>query len=158
MANLSGLPFFENFYAGGVSDIRGFRDNTLGPYDVLSPLTCPATDVNCRLPMGGQLKTTASAEVIFPTPFVKEDNDTTRLSAFLDVGNVFKNPLCSRSNVPEDCGVYNSFSVAQLRASVGLSFQWRAPVGPIVINVARPVRKKPGDDTEVIQFTFGTMF
>ncbi|MDR2012200.1 MAG: outer membrane protein assembly factor BamA [Rhodanobacter sp.] len=158
MSNLSGLPFFENFFAGGVSDVRGFRDNTLGPYDAISPLTCPPSDYSCRLPLGGQLKTTASAEVIFPTPFVKEDNDTTRLSAFVDVGNVFKNNLCSQTNVPSGCGTYNSFNAKQLRASVGLSFQWRAPVGPIVINLAKPVRKQQGDDTEVIQFTFSNMF
>jgi outer membrane protein insertion porin family len=154
ISNLGGLPFFENFYAGGVADVRGFRDNTLGPYDVLSPLTCPETNKNCRLPLGGAFKTTASAEIIFPTPFVKESDDTTRLSAFLDVGNVFKNNLC----VLDGCKVYNSWSASQLRASVGISFQWRAPVGPIVINFAKPVRKKPGDDTEMIQFTFGNTF
>ncbi|WP_395682313.1 outer membrane protein assembly factor BamA [Dokdonella sp.] len=153
-SNLGGLPFFENFYAGGVSDVRGFRDNTLGPFDVISPTTCPPTTANCRLPLGGALKFAASAEVIFPTPFVKENNDSTRISAFLDVGNVFQNKLC---RLPE-CRVYKSWAADQLRASVGLSFQWRAPVGPIVINLARPIRKKPGDDTETIQFTFGNTF
>lgn len=153
-ADISGLPFFENFYAGGVSDVRGFRDNTLGPFTVYDPITCPTSNKNCRLPLGGALKFSASAEVIFPTPFVKENNDSTRLSAFLDVGNVFQNKLC---NVPE-CRVYKSWAADQLRASVGLSFQWRAPVGPIVINFARPIRKKPGDDTETIQFTFGNTF
>jgi outer membrane protein insertion porin family len=156
LSDLSGLPFFQDFYAGGVSDVRGFRDNTLGPYDVLSPLTCPASQKNCRLPIGGALKTVASAEIIMPTPFVKEGDDSTRVSLFVDAGNVFKNNLCNTA-IP-DCNRYNSFSAGELRASAGLSFQWRAPIGPIVINFAKPLRKKPGDDTELIQFTFGNTF
>ena len=129
-------------------------NNTLGPYDVLYPQTCPASDKNCRLPLGGAFKTVASAEVIFPTPFVKENNDSTRISAFVDVGNVFKNNLCSATV----CSQYKNWSASELRASAGLSFQWRAPVGPIVINIAKPLKKKPGDDTEVIQFTFVNTF
>ncbi|MBX3689583.1 outer membrane protein assembly factor BamA [Dokdonella sp.] len=154
MANLGGLPFFENFYAGGVSDVRGFRDNTLGPFFVFNPDLCPPTDKNCRWPLGGSLKTTASAEIIFPTPFVKENNDSTRLSAFIDVGNVFRNNLCSGTL----CRDYRSWDASQLRASIGLAFQWRAPVGPIVINFAKPIRKQKGDDTETIQFMFGNTF
>jgi outer membrane protein insertion porin family len=100
--------------------------------------------VHCRLPIGGAFKTVGSAEIIFPTPFVKEDNDSTRLSLFLDVGNVFQD--------------YNAWSASELRASTGLSFQWRAPVGPIVINLAYPIRKKDGDDTETSQFSFGNTF
>ena len=156
LADISGLPFFQNFYAGGVSDVRGFRDNTLGPYDVLSLTACPPTNKNCRLPLGGALKTVASAEVIFPTPFVKEDNDTTRMSMFVDVGNVFDNNLCTRTLV--NCTAYDHFSVSELRASAGISFQWQAPVGPIVINLATPIRKKPGDETELLQFSFGNTF
>ncbi len=130
-----GLPFFENFFAGGSSDVRGFRDNTLGPYDLID---------GYRQPLGGAFKTVATAEVIFPTPFVKENDNTTRLSWFVDVGNVFKD--------------YNAFSASDLRASTGLSFSWRAPIGPIVVNISRPLRKQDGDDTETIQFSFGPQF
>ncbi len=155
LADISGLPFFEDFYAGGVADVRGFRDNTLGPFTVSDPVLCPPSNQNCRLPLGGSFKTVASAEVIFPVPFVKENSDSTRLSAFLDVGNVFNSNVCGTL---AECHVYDSWSASQLRASVGVSFQWRAPVGPIVINFAKPIRKKPGDDTETIQFTFGNTF
>ena len=131
----SGLPFFENFFAGGSSDIRGFRDNTLGPWAVAG---------GYRQPLGGAFKTVATAEVIFPTPFVKENDNTTRLSWFVDVGNVFQD--------------YNAWNSKDLRASTGLSFQWRAPIGPIVISISKPFRKQDGDETETIQFSFGPQF
>jgi outer membrane protein insertion porin family len=130
-----GLPFFENFFAGGSADIRGFRDNTLGPADF---------SAGFRQPLGGAFKTVATAELIFPTPFMKEGSNTTRLSWFVDVGNVFKD--------------YNAWDASELRASTGLSFQWRAPVGPIVISISKPLRKQDGDDTESIQFSFGPQF
>jgi outer membrane protein insertion porin family len=150
-----GLPFFENFYAGGISDVRSFRDNTLGPYALTPGCTSATTSVYCRQPLGGNLKTVASAELIFPTPFVKDDS-TTRLSWYFDVGNVFNqnNPSLGTS------GIYNNggFSFGELRASTGISLRWQAPVGPIIINLGRPVRKKAGDIGETLQFNFGTTF
>ncbi len=131
------LPFYQNFYAGGVNDVRGFRDNTLGPF--ATSLAQP----DARQPLGGAFKTVATTELIFPTPFVKDEN-ATRLSAFIDVGNVYKD--------------INSFSANELRASAGISFRWQAPVGPIVINLSKPIRKQAGDQTEVLQFTFGNQF
>ncbi|MEO8803446.1 MAG: outer membrane protein assembly factor BamA [Rudaea sp.] len=153
---VNGLPFFENFYAGGVSDVRSFRDNTLGPY-ILSPnvgCTVASTDSYCRIPLGGNLKTVASAELIIPTPFVKDDT-TTRLSWYVDVGNVF-----NQNNPSLGTGLNNNdgFSFSDLRVSTGISLHWRAPVGPIVINIGTPIRKKPGDISELLQFNFGTTF
>ncbi|MEO8673071.1 MAG: outer membrane protein assembly factor BamA [Tahibacter sp.] len=133
---LSGLPFFENFYAGGVRDVRGFEDNTLGPY-------ASTIGSTYRQPLGGGFKVLGSAELILPTPFSK-DNDSVRISAFLDVGNVYK--------------TFADFDAGELRASTGLALQWQAPVGPITINLARPIRKKEGDRTESIQFSFGQQF
>jgi outer membrane protein insertion porin family len=133
---LEGLPFFENFFAGGVRDVRGFEDNTLGPcVQSLGSSFCQ--------PLGGAFKVLGSAELILPTPFAK-GSDSVRISAFIDVGNVYK--------------TFNDFDAGELRSSAGLSLQWQAPVGPIIVNVARPLRKKDGDRTETVQFTFGQQF
>jgi outer membrane protein insertion porin family len=134
-----GLPFYENFYAGGTRDVRGFEDNTLGPCDDTSTVFSGP----CQ-PLGGSFKTTGSLELIFPTPFAKRNEDSTQISAFLDVGNVFTD--------------FDAWDAGELRASVGVSFKWQAPVGPIVVNIAAPLRKKDDDRTETLQFSFGNTF
>jgi len=45
-----------------------------------------------------------------------------------------------------------------MRVSTGISLHWQAPVGPIVINIGRPIVKKPGDIAETLQFNFGQTF
>ena len=134
-ASENGLPFFENFYAGGVRSVRGFEDNTLGPTftSELNP--------NYAQPLGGSLKTTGTLEMIFPT-LIK--SNAAQLSAFVDFGNVFAGT--------------SDFSVDEFRASAGVSLKWQAPVGPIVINFSQPLRKEDGDRVERLQFSFGTQF
>lgn len=129
-----GLPFWENFYSGGVRSVRGFRDNTLGPR------LSAGGDL---LPVGGALNMIGNVEFLFPTPFAK-GADTIRLGWFFDVGNVYKD--------------FDSFDAGDLRYSTGLTLQWRAPVGPIVINLAYPLNDKEGDEVERIQFSFGQQF
>ena len=131
----SGLPFFENFYAGGTNSVRGFEDNTLGPRSE------PTYYYMEGQPLGGSVKTVGSLEAYFPTLF---DSPSARVSAFIDVGNVF-----------------NSFSDAkakELRASAGVALLWRAPVGPISISYAVPLKKEDGDEVERLQFNFGGQF
>lgn len=128
----SGLPFFENFYAGGVSSqgrLRGYTDNTLGPR-ATSAFGFPQ-------PIGGSLKTMGSLEMYFPRLF---DTNAARISAFLDFGNVYKD--------------VDSFDASELRASTGVALLWRSPMGPISISYAFPLRDQPGDETERLQFTF----
>ncbi|MEM7053102.1 MAG: BamA/TamA family outer membrane protein, partial [Pseudomonadota bacterium] len=125
-----GLPFWEHFVGGGVADIRGFEDNSIGPKDQL-----------CRA-VGGDFKAVGGIEVAFPIPFA--DVSGTRLAWFVDVGGVF-----------EDAG---SFDQELLRASTGISLTWQAPVGPLIINLAIPLREREFDQTEALQFSFGGRF
>ncbi|HEU4774852.1 MAG TPA: outer membrane protein assembly factor BamA [Lysobacter sp.] len=129
-----GLPFFENFYAGGTRSVRGFKDNTLGPHE-------SALGSSYRQPIGGSLKTIGSVEMIFPTLI---DSSAARVSAFVDFGNVFSS--------------FDAFDAGELRASTGLALMWRSPMGPITISYAFPIKKEEGDQLERLQFTFGGSF
>ncbi|WP_448096763.1 outer membrane protein assembly factor BamA [Luteibacter yeojuensis] len=148
------FPFWENYYAGGVRDVRGFQDNTLGPRlcDGGSTSSAPNSKGQCTggyysygQPVGGAFKVLGTAQMFLPLPFLKDVN-TARVSWFVDVGNVYKD--------------YGSFDASELRASTGLSLQWQAPIGPLIINFAVPFRKKDADSrfVERIQFTFGNTF
>ena len=142
----SGLPFFENFYAGGTRSVRGFRDNTLGPRE-------SAHGSTYLQPIGGALKTVGSLEMYFPTLL---DSPAARISAFVDFGNVFRD--------------LDAFDAKDLRISAGVALMWRAPVGPISISYAIPLESQKdvyggsgellrrGDETERLQFTFGGAF
>ncbi len=142
-----GLPFFEHFFAGGVRSVRGYEDNTLGPRVARVLGEDPDTgeqflDPNPR-PIGGDLKITGSAELFFPIPFAKNSN-TTRLSWFVDFGQVYED--------------LDAFDAGQMRYTTGLSLQWQAPVGPVIINLVAPLNDEPGDETETLQFAFGNFF
>ena len=141
-----GLPFFENFYAGGTRSIRGYRDNTLGPQagvfvntDPNDPLS-PKVETNLQ-PIGGAVKTVGQLEFVFPTVF---DSPAARLSAFVDFGNVYDS--------------WDTWEMREFRYSAGVALQWRAPIGPIVISYAVPFNTDRNDRTERLQFTFGTTF
>lgn len=126
------LPFFENYYAGGVRSVRGFEDNTLGPRDSLT-----------NEPIGGGFKLLGNLELIFPPPFFPDTNSV-RMSAFLDVGNVFAD--------------FNDFEASELRYSVGVGATWLSPLGALTFSLARPMNDKSGDETQVFQFTIGSTF
>ena len=146
----SDLPFWQNYYSGGVRDVRGFQDNTLGPRVCITPGAVADASGLCPLgyysqPIGGAFKVLGTAQVFIPLPFLKNVN-TARVSWFMDVGNAYKN--------------FKSFDASTLRASTGIALQWQAPIGPLIISLAVPFRDQPQDRhyQERIQFTFGSQF
>jgi outer membrane protein insertion porin family len=124
------LPFFENYYAGGVRSVRGFEDNTLGPRD---PLTGD--------PVGGGFRVVGNIEVVFPPPFFTKTNSF-RMSTFLDFGNVYAE--------------YDDFDAGELRYSVGVGATWLSPLGALTFSLAKSLNDEEGDDVQVFQFTIGT--
>jgi outer membrane protein insertion porin family len=128
ISGTNNLPFFENFFAGGVNSVRGFEDNTLGPVDSNGD------------PLGGNVKLVGSAELLFPVPFF-EELKSVRLGAFFDAGMVS-----------------DSFSLGDLRYSVGISGQWLSPFGALAVSAAVPISKKSNDRVQTFQFTFGSGF
>lgn len=133
IGDFKGLPFFENFYAGGIGSVRGYEPNSLGPvYD----LTTDGSDS----PKGGRVKIVSSAELVFPMPFI-DDSSNLRLSLFTDAGNVFED--------------VKGVKIEEFRASAGLGVSWITPVGPLAFSLARPLNEKEGDKTQVFQFNLG---
>jgi len=124
-------PFYDRFYAGGVSSVRGFNGQSLGPVD--------SNDDSA----GGDFRVLGTAELLFPPPFSnKDENDptprSTRMSAFIDAGNVF--------------ATHDDFDADELRLSYGIGLTWLAPVGPLKFSIAKPFEEKEGDDLEDFQF------
>lgn len=122
------LPFFKNYYIGGVNSVRGFRTFTIGPKDINGD------------PTGGPRKVQANMELLFPFPGLENDRSV-RVSAFVDSGTVG-----------------NTIDFNLVDASVGLGLLWVSPIGPLKISYANPFRKQPGDEPQKFQFTIGGLF
>ncbi len=131
-SNTDKLPFFENFYAGGVSTMRGYKVSSLGPLDPYE-----------NAPVGGNLRILGGSELIFPVPFV--ESKSVRLAAFFDAGNVFDT-------------VDETAEMSELRYSTGLTLRWLSPIGGLVFSYAVPLNEQEGDRTKSFQFTMGSSF
>ena len=142
------LPFFENYYSGGIGSVRGYESRSLGPRSeglsyFLNGTTDPDPD-----PIGGNLLTEASLELIFPTPFAP-DSRSVRTFLFVDAGNVFET---------ERDDIFADFEPQDIRTSAGIGLSWLTAIGPLSFNLAKALNDQPGDDTEVFQFSLGQTF
>lgn len=125
------IPPYKHFFGGGPDTIRGFRENWLGPRDSFDR------------PYGGNILLYGQMELIIPPP-LERMRDKSRLSIFLDAGNVYQ----GRDNI----------ELSQLRASAGIAVTWIAPIGAMKFSFAVPFRRQAGDETERFQFSIGSAF
>jgi outer membrane protein insertion porin family len=126
------LPFFKNFYAGGVGTVRGFEPSSLGPRD------------SSNYSLGGNQRIVGNAELLFPMPGFSKERSV-RLSVFLDGGALSGEETQS----PASLG---------MRYSSGLAITWFSPVGPLKLSYGMPLAVQSQDKVQRFQFTLGTMF
>ncbi|HOB44526.1 MAG TPA: outer membrane protein assembly factor BamA [Zoogloea sp.] len=129
------LPFYKNFYAGGIGSVRGYQQSTLGPHYTDSSGYVRA--------LGGNRRAIANAEYYFPMPGQGKEKSM-RLSFFADTGYVW--------------GADDKVQASDLRYSAGLAFTWSSPVGPLKFSLGQALKKKDGDKTQKFQFQLGTVF
>ena len=124
-------PFFKNFYGGGLGSVRGFDQNSLGPVDVTGAY------------IGGNREFNVNGELYLPVPGTGNDR-TLRWFTYVDAGNVW--------------GENDKLDFGSLRASAGVGLTWVSPVGPLKLSYGTPIRKRPEDRIQRLQFQIGTAF
>lgn len=125
------VPFYKNFYAGGIGSVRGFEQSSIGPR---------TSDDD---PIGGTRMLVANAEYYFPLPGAGGDRSF-RTSLFFDAGYIWDEE--------------NKFDSGQIRYSTGIAFSWASPLGPLKFSFGFPLKKQPTDEEEKFQFQFGSVF
>tara|TARA_Y100000768_G_scaffold383218_1_gene364971 strand:- start:50 stop:1333 length:1284 start_codon:yes stop_codon:yes gene_type:complete len=163
-------PFFEHYYSGGISSVRGFKQNTLGPRATPSqylldnqgneilgedgnPILNPYSYYRDDRSIGGAYLVEGGFDFIFKLPFI-DDQRSMRSSFFIDIGNVFS----------KDCGLEQSnincseLDLGELRYSYGVGVTWITQLGPMSLAIAAPSNEGPLDETENFQFEIGTQF
>ena len=152
------LPFFKNFFSGGIGSVPAFAPNSLGPKNRY-PL---GSDFGA---IGGNLETIFGAHLILPQ-FIDRK---VRTAIVFDAGNVFQVPLFPgditiparggtsdpKANTQPQIVQDDKFSLRNLRPSLGLSVEWYTPFAPIDFTLAFPLNKRAGDNLQAFQFSFG---
>lgn len=127
-----GLPFYKNFYAGGVSSVRGYKSSSLGPITV---------DNGAEYRVGGNRRVIGNAELLWGVPGMEK---SLRMGWFFDAGQVY--------------GKGQNLALGDLRYSTGLSAAWISPIGPLKVSFGMPLNKQDNDKSESFQFQLGTTF
>ena len=134
--NGQAYPWFKNFYVGGLGSVRGYQQSTLG---------ASSTDVATgnTLYEGGAKKIVLNGEFIGPFPGAGNDK-TLRMFAFVDAGYAY----ADNQNIDWKL----------LRSSYGVGLSWMSPMGPLRFSYGIPIKPRPQDKIQTLQFQIGTSF
>ena len=126
----SDLPFFKNYFAGGIGSVRGYVGNSLGPRGTLSG----GGEGNA---LGGNVLLVQSLNLIVPQKLYEQ----ARVSLFFDAGNVYE----------------NNIDLNQIRYSAGVAVQANINnMLPVVFSLGFPLKQFSNDKKETFAFSITT--
>lgn len=131
----SDVKINERFFLGG-NNLRGFEKAGVGPRDI-------GTDDS----LGGNQFYRGSVELMFPLG-LPEDMGVAG-HAFTDFGSLWG---------IDDASTTSLIDENALRMSAGVGVSWRSPMGPVRIDLSKPILKQDYDVEQVFRFSFGTQF
>jgi outer membrane protein insertion porin family len=135
--NGGNLPLYERFFPGGLNgqgQVRGYEIYSLGPQVTLFNQFGQPFGVE---QVGGSKELLFSQQIGFPIL----DALGLRGNVFFDAGNSF----LARESI--------TFSGLQYAWGVGLF--WKSPFGPINVDIAKPINRRPNDQHTVFDFGAG---
>jgi outer membrane protein insertion porin family len=134
----------DRFIRGG-QNFRGFQIAGVGPRDILYGDS-----------LGGKVYAQATMELRFPNFLPEQYGIQTGLFAEAGTNGILDakakvDPLTGRPdpNIRDDLA---------LRATAGVTVDWKSPMGPLRFDLAQIIKKQPYDRTETFQFTTSTRF
>ena len=128
------IRYSDRFFRGG-RNFRGFQRGGIGPRDLRTDSA-----------LGANRYLTGTTQVSLPLGIPKEVG--MRANAFVDFGFLGETDAVG-SQIEDEMA---------FRATYGLSFAWRSPLGPVRFDFARPIVKEDYDETRFFRFTIGTSF
>jgi outer membrane protein insertion porin family len=154
------VPVFERYFLGGITDIRGFPIQTVGPR-IGAPSTYNDPGFlavgDLGIPIGGNMQFYYNFEI----EFTIIESVGIKGVVFQDGGNAWnlERTLCKPEPLIPDaavqpCGVHPF----DLRFSWGFGLRWFSPLGPLRFEWGFPIDKRPWEDTVEFQFTVGNAF
>jgi outer membrane protein insertion porin family len=117
--------------------------------------------LNTRDALGGDTFWATTAEVRFPIPFIPDDLGMS-MAVFADAGTLYgAGAGAKKAQGPCILGNTNDVCLADshsIRASAGVSLLWNSPLGPLRLDVGKPIVKETYDVEQLIRFGASTRF
>jgi len=156
-----GVPIYERYFLGGITDVRGFDIQSLGPrIGIAGTFNDPTyqTVAPRGEPFGGNMELYYNMEIEFPLI----ESVGIKGVLFQDGGNAWnlEKSLCGPAPTANDPSIQPcSKDLSRLRTSWGFGIRWFSPLGPLRFEWGFPFNpRRPYEDTYEFQFNVGNSF